>query len=230
MSTLITIMAHGDYSAQQCFDRHLPFWRSHGLPITVMCPEDSEVRTGLPMIKIGTKQHHGPIANGRFRMLLKTLMLTEHDEFVIFEYDSFCLTPELPIISDGVYGISFIDTRQIRDSGYRDGCVFEGTLFIHPPLMFNRATIGRVVGALDTLGDHCECGLWDRYLGLACQRYDIPVNCLREGGLAYSENTIGRDYGLGPACEAAINGAIYWHGVKSEITLNAILDSRLAVA
>lgn len=225
MKTLVTIMAHGDREAQKAFDRHLDFWRAHGLPLLVMCPEDSQVRTGLQILLIGKRGHHGVNGNMRFRALLETLVKLDYDRHIIFEYDSLCLVPDIPAGNkDGVYGMVFNDDRAVRSlPGSRKE--FEGRTFIHPPIVLNRFTMLQVLDSMSGIPDDVEHGFWDRWLGLACERRNIPVHCFRSHGLGYSQNTIGKAE-LPEACESAAHGAVLFHGVKSKEALQAIVDAR----
>lgn len=219
-------MAHADYGAQLAFDRHLPFWRAHGLPMIAMCPSDSAVRTGLNTLLIGKRGHHSAEANGRFRMLLTALSkLGNFDRHVIFEYDSLCLVPELPYVKNhAVCGIAFRDDRPVRHFQLSN-VPFEGKIFIHPPLIMTTVTILRVLESMRKLPYDAENGMWDRMLGLACERADIPVYSFREKGFAYSQNTIKHPHEISEACEAARNGAVLFHGIKQKEVLEAIVKA-----
>lgn len=214
-------MAHGDADAQQTFERHLPFWRAHALPILVMCPRDSVVKTGLQTLLIGKRCHHGAEANIRFRTLLETLAKTEYDRHVIFEYDSLCLVPELPYVKhDAVGAIWFVDSREVKSCPLGNK-PFIGSCYSHPPLIMSTHVMNQVIESMWGLPEDCEYGMWDRYLGLACQRGEIKRTPL---GSAFSMNTI-RNGDAPNACAAARNGTVIFHGVKSAKVLEQIMDA-----
>ena len=177
--------------------------------------------TGLQTLLIGKRGHHSSEANGRFRKLLEALCKLDYDRHFIFEYDSLCVIPEIPIdFRFGVHGISFLDERP---SGSREN--FEGKIFIHPPLAFTTETIAAVLEAMNDVPDKACNGFWDRWLGYACERGNIPVHCWRASGLGFSRNTILREH-FPEACQAAGRGAVLFHGVKTAETLQSLLNAR----
>lgn len=210
MSALVTIMAHGEPHAVQTFYRHLPFWRAHGFPLLVMCPEDSQVPAApnLPVLAIGKRSHHDAEANLRFRTLLMLLAQTQYDRHIIYEYDSLCLSPELPSIERGVWGNVFKEENPKPP--------FQSPFYIHPPLIVDDRTLTRLVEHQGYVTDDAEGGFWDRWLGALCLAARVKPKTLGDHG--YSKNTIESRH-LAEACAMAAEGTSLFHGVKDAITL-----------
>lgn len=213
MNALVTIMAHGESHAQQTFFRHLPFWRAHGLPILVTCPENSKVAApaSLPMLTIGRASHHDAEANRRFRTLLGILARTEYDRHIIFEYDSLCISPELPdevLHSRGLFGNVF--------NALPGDARFTAGQYIHPPLIVDRETLNRLLESAPDVPDESEGGFWDRWLGKLCEVARVKPKSF--GDLGYSQNTI-EEHHLNDAEMAARDKAVFFHGVKTSRTL-----------
>lgn len=213
---LIVVMAHGEKSAQATFCRHLPFWRAHELPMLVFSPEDNPVTTGITTIKLGKASHHSAEANKRFRLMLDLLYDFPQHRFVFFEYDSICLDRRLPLHPKavGVFGNVFNNSDP----------KFAGSQFVHPPLMFNRETIGRILKSCRNIPDSSGFGFWDRWLGLVCDQGRIPMYSYGPAG--YSENTIPEGSAL--ARDAVSSGAVMIHGIKTAGVLDMLVDARQA--
>lgn len=207
-------MAHAEPAAEDTFNRHLVFWRRLGHDISVMCPSDSQVKTGLPVMPIGTRCHNGPEANRRFRNLLEILAMTDYERYVIFEYDSICLSPTLPNEIDG-RGLwcNLFGEDQPAARG------FLGSHFTHPPLVMDKETLRDIVRAGTDVPDEAERGFWDRWLGLVCERGCIPMRGYAR--LGFSKNTIA-EAELPEAVQAVRGGAVMIHGIKSENVLNKL--------
>lgn len=208
-------MAHGDPEAQATFDRHLPYWRAHGFPLFVACPTDSVVNTGIPMFTIGRRSHHDAMANYRFRKTLEFLATVPSDWFVIHEYDSLCLEPVIPIIL-------FEHGRIMGNVFQNNDPNFEGSQFIHPPLLMDRETLLKIVSVGQDVPDEAEHGFWDRWLGLVCDRGGIEV--CGYGNLGFSRNTIEAvDYSIARA--RVRDGAVMIHGVKTAKVLQGLQEA-----
>lgn len=214
VDTKTVIMAHAEPAAEDAFNRHLPFWRRHSSDISVMCPLDSQVKTGLPIMPIGTRGHNGPEANRRFKKLLEILTMMDYDRYVIFEYDSLCLSPDLPQrVSEPGLWCNLFDEDQPTARG------FKGSHFTHPPLVMDKGTLRDIVRRGEQVSDEAERGFWDRWLGLVCELGSIPMRGY--GRLGFSKNTI-TESELPEAVKAVHGGAVMVHGVKSENVLNKL--------
>lgn len=208
MKTLTVIMAHRE--AQGAFDRHLNFWKSHGTDLLVMCPQDSVVETNLQVLCLGKKGHHSAMANWRFKTLLQYLTKVSYEWFFLNEYDSLCLTPALPPCPTESISSNLFTANQPE---------FRGHHFLHPPLQFSQSVLGRIVTALNKLPDYSENGFWDRLLGYACELGKVPMAAYNN--LGFSRNTI-EPGDIQAAVQARKNGAVLYHGVKTEPVLRAL--------
>lgn len=230
MTTLVVIMAHADI--QGTFDRHLKLWEAHGCDIIVYSPVDSVCQPrGHLGVLYGQKGHHSAEANRRFKRLISFLATTAYDRCVIFEYDALCLTPAIPI---------FFQWKRAKDLKSRDftrpylcGNVFhddgpdkkfQGRTFVHPPLIFTHAGLDLLLPHLNALPDDAELGFWDRTLGLACERAGIEPLDFMAHGLGYAQNTIEQRQWKS-AHDAAMNGSIFFHGVKDETVLRMLIEA-----
>lgn len=210
-------MAHAQ--AQATFDRHLPLWEAHGCPILVYCPANSQVQTRHPVLAYGKASHHDAEANRRFKFLLRHLERSLYDKFVVFEYDSFCLTPQLPLNDPAIAGNIFYDGEHLKNG-------FEGESFIHPPLMFEAFALQSLNEVLQEMPDTACRGFWDRLLGYATEKGSWWCRDFLADGIGFSRNTI--ETTDIPAVEKAVlAGATLIHGCKTEQCLKAILNAYL---
>ncbi len=211
MSLLVVIQAHG--KAQAIFDRHLPLWLHHNVPILVQCPEDDPVITALPKIAVGKSSHDGPFSYDRMVALLDALLETPADSFMVCEYDSFCLSRTLRILPGVLAGNMWDD---FDPPGY-----WGSNRYPNPPWLFDRQ-VARDLKLAAASSPSIEGGHADRLLAYWAKRAQIPLVAL--GSLGYSEFTIGPDKQT-PCLEAVRNGARFIHGVKSEQLLKCIYDA-----
>jgi len=209
--TIHIIMAHG--SAQETFQRHLPVWERNGLPITVVCPSDNPVQTNHALTKIGTRQHHGVAAIERFIKIIDLGVRSGFPYILFDEYDSMAF--ELPFhlkTTPGLHGFVWTDGNPANG--------FVGKHFIHPPLFMDNDTASGIIEAaikLASLGT--EQGFWDRWIGMICEKGNIPFHTTEKHH--FSRNTIEQGH-IGLLSEALTNGATWFHGVKSEPVFNMI--------
>lgn len=209
--THTVIMAHRG-TEEHC-RAHLPFWTQHGGPISLFSPDDLKVRMHNHTVwSHGHSGHHAPCANQRFLAMLRMCVETKADRFVIHEYDSVCFAPVSGIPDDHIAGIAYTDGAPNKP--------FVGGHFIHPPLFFSRPVLVRIVEILTNLRE-TERFMWDRWLGLCCERGGIPIYDLRTRGLGYSRNTIVAE-DLPAAIQAIHGGAVCFHGIKSRQVFDAL--------
>ena len=210
MSALLHIvMAHAE--AQPVFDRHLRFWEQEGT-LWAMCPQDTVIRTPYPVMALGVRGHHNPASIHRFKQMVRVALQMDFDWYAIEEYDSFCLAKEIPK-QDGVILSNLFTANQPE---------FKGHYFLHPPLVCSRPVLSKIDDAMGRIGDDAEGSFWDRFLGYACERFNIEMRGYEKKG--FSRNTI-EPYDIPAAVAARKAGVVCFHGVKSEAALNAILNA-----
>lgn len=202
-------MAHG--GAQAVFDRHHPYWEKMKAPIRYFSPEDDPIQSPLPPTLLGKKQHHGPVANRRFKDMLLSLEEDGFEGYLIMEYDA---------IFTGCLKCLRLDPKRLWcNLFYNSDKDFKGTQFCHPPLLCSHQVLSDINDALEKLRDDCEKGFWDRMLGLALDESGILASNF--GYLGFSRNTV-EDHDIGHLAAAARRGAQMFHGIKTPIALEAI--------
>lgn len=214
MKTLVCVMAHG--GAQAVFNRHLKYWQAHNHPILTFCPsDDTVVGHGTEVVSFGRAGHHDASSLERFKYLLRLLTTRKEDWFALFEYDSICLSPALPdwLYVDGIWG------NVHHEPHHSD---FLGSRYLHPPLFFGRAGLEKIVATGDKYPQHFERNYWDRWVGLMAELGGVVINSY--GNYGFSHNTIEPDYIPG-AVEAARYGCLFFHGIKTQGCLDAIVNA-----
>jgi hypothetical protein len=197
------VLVHSE--ASSILSRNMTNFRGAGLEVTLVCPTDSVVRSnlGLPMIKLGAKQHHGEDAIWRM-LALAGLAACSPDPVLIMEYD--CLIwPE------------FFD-RHLKDNEISCGALFEcgeqpgytARAFPHFPYYATPKTWRKVFqeGALLH-----EQGMSDRWVGAVAMKSGIKLF----PRTTFSCNTYENEEQLNAAREAIGEGRFACtHGVKSD--------------
>lgn len=219
MTTLQVICAYS--GAQETFDRHLPIWKANVADTIVVCPQGSGINPRrMDQYYVGLKGHNGAVAMQRYLNLLTLLGSREFcacELIVIQDYDSLCLSADIPIPEHPIAGV----LKRSNDLKTK----FKGDFYIHPPNMFTREGLELVLKHAPQLPPESEGGFFDRWIGYLCQLNNIPVTDWNAVGLGYSRNTID-DAHLKEACDYARKGCVMFHGVKTEECLNAIQEAR----
>jgi hypothetical protein len=211
---LVIVLAHA--GAQDCFDRHLPFWRGHGSDILVFCPEDAPVKTSLQTVLIGRAQHAGPTAGERFRKIWEAALNLNYDRYLYFEGDALSLDSRVPAFAQnetGFFGNEFSNNDPR----------FQGKRFHHPPYFCDRQSLWHYVKARREFPDGFEEGFSDRQISLVCDRAGIPFHGWSAAG--FSRNTIepGGPTMMAQAAHAAREGSTMYHGVKHQAVLETLV-------
>lgn len=198
MTTQVVVIAHG--ARQDVFDRHLKFWQ-HG-PILVVTPENDPVKTDLQTLVFGKAQQAGDEARLRILLMLSRLMVTPATQYAIFEDDSICLSPKLPMICDspGLYGNTFGNVER-----------FVSPRYANPPLMMKRETLELIYAASKRYLNVTEEGHFDRLFAAWAFLSNVPILDYTPPG--YSRATI-IDKQFGEMAGAIIAGATMIHGIK----------------
>lgn len=205
--TVQVIMAHG--KASETFHRNAPIWRSLPYDRIVFSPwnDPLEIHDACNY-SWGTACHAGEHAIDRFKRLLWFLSATPYENFLIQEYDSFSLA-QLTALEDGLYGNLFHETDPRWMARH----------FTHPPLAMNRKTLHRIAHEAPRIHSSFEKGFWDRWICYLCEGFGIPIHGWNE--LGFAQNTI-QDNQLDHAREKKRNGAVHFHGVKTQSAFNTL--------
>lgn len=216
MKTYQVVMCHK--AAKDTVLRHLPYWQAQGTPVMIFCPVDGAVQMdGCEHLYWGRCEHHGAHSIARFRFLINHLKdrCAAYDRVVIWEYDSICLSPELPETrSDAVTANAFYN----RDDNAR----FKEKMFTHPPLFIPLNLMGKLCDAMKFVSNDDEGSFWDRWFGYVCDLAKVEIVSLCEHTKqGYSQNTIEREHEM-TAVAASSRGVRVFHGVKTPEMLNVI--------
>lgn len=215
MNLLIMVMTH--QGVEETIKRHWPFWsanaQAHDGKVMFTCPVDSPISEAPgEILKIGNKGHFGPTSIKRFHEIHETMLRFPADWYMLCEYDSLCLSPQLPNVwhTPGFWATICIEpTAPIG---------FVAKYFFATPMMFSRDGLTQIVNAMDRLSPSAQGGFFDRWLGLLLLQEKIPWHGYQPPG--YTENTIGKEaWGHSRALEAVKNGTVMVHGIKTPETL-----------
>ena len=212
MNVGVVITAWG--GGQQVFDMLAPFWEMHGLPILVACPKNSRVSTKHRVFCYGMADHTGPAAIARWVNLLNFLWTEPHDIWVIFEYDSLCLDPQL-YVRPGFYGI---------DRPNFEGARFMASHYLGPPWTIDRESLRRLRQVANVHHEVYEHGCDDRYLAALAMIAGVPM--LNHDRAVYIPGAVITSGHYDMVRKAIRGGGTYVHGVKTQECLNAVVAMR----
>jgi len=214
MKTLSIIMTHKE--ALPAVRRHLPIWNKHLEKIVFTSPVDSMMGSELEETGIGNAEHNGEISAQRIMKIFEfALSYPETWEYLLLlEYDALALGLPEYIFSEGVSAAKYSQNKPIK---------FKGKFYLHYPMLFKREAFERVYSCLDAVKTR-DRYFSDRFIGKAVELARIPVKDLIREGKAYSKNTIKQEHHKALK-QAVRNGAIFFHGIKTEETLRIILEN-----
>jgi hypothetical protein len=210
----IQVVINAWAGGQAIFDRLMPFWKAHGLPIIVVCPSNSKVKTTLPIFEAGPAGQAGPNTFTRWKNELKFLRTLDYDGYVIFEYDSVCLDRGL-IVKPGLRGIG-ADSQEAYMASY----------YVIPPWTLDRESLNKLCHAAIDHPEIYENGHDDRLLcawalaaGVPILDHDRPFHAPGGGATIVPEQY--------EALRIAVeNGAVWIHGLKSQDALDVAVKAR----
>lgn len=205
MNTEIIIHAHG--GAQAIFDRHVPLWKRHALPIRVICPEDDIAHHGFPGFNYGLAGPIGVNAYKRWIYTLTYMASQRNTRFILFEYDAFCLSAQIP---EGM-GVKGVMHQNV------EGARFIAHQYPGFPMSIDSKSAAKMLTVANEYWDMMEEGYIDRMYAALAMLAGVPVTQWTPRGICF--NTISEaDI---PALKYAIGqGAVMIHGVKSEVVFN----------
>lgn len=217
MSDFHVIMAHRE--AEPTVRRHLRFWRQPGGPLLFYSSVDKKLLVdGHQNLVFGKSGHHGVESIARFRFLLKHMSTraAEYDRLIIWEYDSFCVSPRMPETNpDVVTANAFINHDP----------AFSAKWHTHAPLVIPMAILQRLVPVMEKLPNDAEFGFWDRWMGQLCALAGVEIESFCEGRKdGFSMNTF-HEANFPVLKQAVLNGVRVIHGVKDAAALKIITDN-----
>lgn len=202
-STLLIVLAH--QQVQGIFNHHLPLWERMGMDLVVLTPKDAPIvhRNRLMMGKAG---YADPNMAERAWRLLQFCSTLNYDGYVICEYDSFCLSKSVPLIS----GFNGIYVRSTDPPGR-----FIADAYLLPPWTIDRDTASRMLNVAVRSSYIYEGGWTDRLFAAWAQRAGIGLGGLR----GFGADTIRMDRHEEQLNDALRKGAKWIHGVKDDAAL-----------
>lgn len=210
-NTLVVVMGHG--AAQDTFDRHVPLWEAHGAKIQVNSPENDPL-DAYPngYVRLGKSAHNGDDAYWRFRLTITYLATLPYDQFLIHEYDSFCLDPVIRPVK-GIQAV-LCDNTEVR---------FREPKYCIPPIQMDLESVQRLAreASMDE-GPICF-GFFDRLLANWAARARIRLEAWQPTGIAISKIDVEH---LKYVRDAIMSGVSAVHGVKTEMILDLVLQWR----
>lgn len=205
MNTELVIHAHG--AAQAIFNRHVPLWKRHDLPIKVIAPENDLVQHEFSGFNYGKAGPMGADAYKRWIYTLDYMARTRNTQFILFEYDAFCLSKSIPTAT-GVKGVMHSNVEGPRFIAHQ----YPGF-----PMSIDSKSAAKMLTIANEYWDVMEEGYIDRLYAALATLAGVPVTAWTPKGFCL--NTISTlDI---PNMVKAINaGATMIHGVKSEEVFN----------
>lgn len=212
---MIHLLIHGHGRAQDVFDRHLPLWQRHGCPITVFSPDENPLNTSLQ--KVNHPYHgQGKDSSKLWELFLVWMIEQPEEEFVIFEYDSFCLSKEIQfkkglsgVVLDNLSGNSFMNHR-----------------YCGHPLGLDKYSAAKMLLVLREYPDVIEQGYIDRMYPALASLAGIPLLGWNPRGLCY--NTILPEH-IQQLKDSITSGGRMFHGIKTKEMLDVCLETMRAI-
>ncbi len=206
---VIVVFAHA--GEKEMFNRHLPYWRQHNLPIILSTPKDAPLEVPIPTIRCGTSGHSGQGALNRVIEAFKAMLLTHYDVFLFAECDCviFRKPPEHP--GEGMTAFVFGNAEER----------FAAKQFPHGLWYFDRKTIKGLLFAIAYSPQVFEGGYGDRWLGALCQIAGLKI---WHEATCFSRNSLDRPEFIRDAKFAYQNGAWWIHGIKTEEMLRQVIS------
>jgi len=212
MNPIVIILPHK--AAQETFDRHLPFWEWHGLPVVVAQSSDAPVETRHQQFTYGPSCHSGADAINKIKAVLHWFAKSGHSHAAIFEYDSLLLQKRIEF-PNGLTGVLMPNTEPSRFMAPRYPLV---------PWTVDRASVLRLLEITDRYPTIMEEGAGDRFMAAICQVAGVPVLPFSPPG--YGEGTIQPLFSptAGLLLDALQHGARAIHGIKDKAALDFIVQ------
>jgi len=209
MNTQVVVITHAEGRA--AFFRHQKFWEAFQSPILILTPDESDLSGyDYERLSVGKAQHNGPDSIIRLQALFETLEKRNWDRCIIYEYDSFSLTPKQPC-GPGLFGIVFKNHESPK---------FMAPRYVNPPWSFDRKTFDLMHSKSTQFHNLFEDGEADRWISALAFLAGVPIFNYDPPG--FSRGTI-TSVDIPDVSHAVREAkAIHFHGVKQEWVLRAV--------
>jgi hypothetical protein len=214
--TLIAVLGHA--AAKATIERHAPYWEKAECDIVCVGRKDIEVpwpsiKRQVGALRIGNDGYAGGLNHLERLMILLRWFAEERKSYssiCVIEYDGVFLGP----LRVGQQLRIFMSTPAGGSDG-SDG--FAPCTYFHTPWWFDHYGAQLVLdyGSRMLNMQIYERGFVDRWLGLLVGLYRLPWS----PAPSFSVNSLDRPEYMAAAREAVRKGAVYVHGVKTELQL-----------
>lgn len=208
MSIQVVVITHENGIA--AFRRHEKFWKAFDAPILVLNPKDDRTKYTHEKLSIGSSQRNGHDSITRLQSLFDSLSKSNWERCVIYEYDSFSLSCELPD-GPGLFGIVFKDSECPKFISHR---------YVNPPWCFDRPTFDRLLLKSKDFPNIYEDGEADRWISALAFLAGVPIFDYSPPGFSRGTICSGDVSHLMHAVKE--QRSIHFHGVKQDWVLRAI--------
>jgi hypothetical protein len=218
MTFSVTVLGHG--GAQDAFDRHVPLWRglNSGTCVSIIIsPEDDPLDTTRTWRSarhklLGPSHRAGPGWAVRFLWLFETLQnTTDCSHHLIFEYDSVCLSPDVPA-QTGLSAIPMANTDLAR---------FLAPRFSPPPWLIDHHSLQAIRRVALKYPDVTEEGFGDRLMAAWAYLASVPILAFQPPGYADERIDIHDPAKMRALDQTLRRGGRLFHGFKDAETLEA---------
>lgn len=217
--TLVVVRAHRESQAR--VRESFRSWTHHGCPVVVMSPIDSPVtliEEGLSCLQIGQAAYFGHLMLERLRLELQWMSQQPHKYFLVHEWDSFCLSPQIPEICYSENQQGTIWFNEVRDPRPHESPYPK--IALHAPWFFSKDVIVRMLAVADKIPMHPITPFSDWYsLAMACEAgvEARPWAIIEIGGQRNAETVDGHE-------RARHRGWCMIHPVKEQSVLEQHLE------
>lgn len=224
--TLGLVLAHG--GAQEAVERHIPVWLQNCGALMFFTPVDAPLQLpDWPQYSLGRSNAYSADTNERTRAALRFASYSDCEYVMLIEYDALifgeipaALYPAKGRLSAPKFTVPSGERCPGRD------VIFEGTQFLHFPILFSIEALRATVDQMDKMSLFSEGGLTDRYVGYAAELAHVPVNDLWPTGIVYTKNHI--TTAMLPEAMAAIRAGARWHhGIKDKLVFEHLRQAYL---
>lgn len=218
-NTLVVVRAHGD--AQPRVRESFRSWTHHGCHVVVMSPIDSPVtliEENLSCLQIGQAAYFGHLMLERLRLELTWMSQQPYEYFLVHEWDSFCLSPEIPKIC---YSETYKDSiwfNEVRDPRPHESPYPK--IALHAPWFLSKGAIIKMLSVAERIPMHPITPFSDWYaLAMAFESglLAVPWAALEIGGTTNAETVDGHE-------RIRNRGWCMVHPIKEQSVLNQHLE------
>ena len=209
MSLHIAVLTYE--GGNEAFKRHVPLWESlHPAKCDTFCPVGDLVNMSWPVHPVGPSLPYGNPMLSRIQSLFDCLAVSQCDEFMVFEYDSFCTDPDFKRRK----GLSCNLQMNLEPNRFSE------KYYCNFPWYMDRETMIKLAKAMVNHPNVTEEGYVDRYISALARLAGVEVIPHNPPGFSLGTITP-QDY---RSLQIAIeHGASMFHGIKTKEVLDHLL-------